>query len=130
MSNSSQPEDYSITLTDTLTGTTFSNVTLNNSIYTAGSTTIDFNNITLSTGTPSSYSFSGVTSINAFNTVSVNDIRIKLPEEWVDCLPDFQRIESMCKEYPGLKIAFDKFKTTYKLVKDDYDTPKDKRPKP
>lgn len=130
MSNSSQPEDYSITLTDTLTGTTFSNVTLNNSIYTAGSTTIDFNNITISTGGPSSYSFSGVTSINAFNTVSVNDIRIKLPEEWVDCLPDFQRIESMCKEYPGLKIAFDKFKTTYKLVKDDYDTPKDKRPKP
>lgn len=101
-----------------------------NNIYTAGSTTIDFNNITISTGGPSSYSFSGVTSINTFSSIGVNDIRIKLPEEWVDCLPDFQRIESMCKEYPGLKIAFDKFKTTYKLVKDDYDTPKDKRPKP
>jgi len=36
----------------------------------------------------------------------------------------------MCDEYPGLKIAFEKFKTTYKLVKDDYDTPKDKRKTP
>lgn len=128
MSTSSQPEDYSITLTDTLTGTTFSTVTLNNSIYTAGSTSIDFSNVTLTssiTSTPVSYSFSGLNTIS-----SISDIKIKLPEEWVDCLPDFQRIESMCKEYPGLKIAFDKFKTTYKLVKDDYDTPKDKRPKP
>ena len=134
MSNSSQPEDYSITLTDTMYSSSpepLDTITLtSNNIYTAGSTTIDFNNITLSTGTPSSYSFSGVTSINTFSSIGVNDIRIKLPEEWVDCLPDFQRIESMCKEYPGLKIAFDKFKTTYKLVKDDYDTPKDERPKP
>jgi hypothetical protein len=36
----------------------------------------------------------------------------------------------MCEQYPGLKIAFEKFKTTYYLVKDDYDTPEDKRPKP
>jgi hypothetical protein len=51
-------------------------------------------------------------------------------EEWVNSFPEWDRIEEMCKEYPGLKIAFEKFKTTYKLVKDDYDTPKDKRKKP
>jgi len=51
-------------------------------------------------------------------------------EEFVDCMPDYNRIEKMCKEYPGLAVAFEKFKTTYKLVKDDYDTPEDQRPKP
>jgi hypothetical protein len=52
------------------------------------------------------------------------------PQEFVDCLPDFNRVQKMCEEYPGLKIAYEKFVTTYKLVRDDYDTPKDKRPKP
>ena len=51
-------------------------------------------------------------------------------EEFVDSLPDFDRIQKMCEQYPGLKIAYEKFKTTYFLVKDDYDTPEDKRPKP
>lgn len=46
-------------------------------------------------------------------------------EEFVDCLPDFNRVQAMCEQYPGLKIAYEKFVTTYKLVKDDYDSPKD-----
>ena len=51
-------------------------------------------------------------------------------EEFVDCLPSLDRIKAMCEEYPGLKIAYEKFVTTYKLVKDHYDTPEDKRPLP
>jgi len=51
-------------------------------------------------------------------------------EDWIDRFPDFDKIQKMCEEYPGLKIAFEKFKTTYKLVRDHYDTPKDQRPKP
>jgi len=47
------------------------------------------------------------------------------PEEFVNCLPDFNRVQAMCEQYPGLKIAYEKFVTTYKLVKDDYDSPKD-----
>ena len=54
----------------------------------------------------------------------------KMPEEFVDSLPDFDRITKMCEQYPGLKIAFEKFKTTYYLVKDHYDTPEDQRPLP
>ena len=54
----------------------------------------------------------------------------KMPEEFVDAFPDYNRIQKMCEEYPGLKIAYEKFVTTYKLVKDHYDTPEDKRPKP
>jgi hypothetical protein len=53
-----------------------------------------------------------------------------LPEEWVNQFPDFDRVQKMCEEYPGLKIALEKFKTVYKLVKDHYDTPEDKRPRP
>ena len=51
----------------------------------------------------------------------------KGPEEWVDQFPDLHRIQKMCKQYPGLEIAFEKFKTTYHLVKDDYDNPKEKK---
>jgi len=75
----------------------------------------------------------GITNIGTIGTISSIDtsaVTINLPHEWVNCFPEFNRIEQMCKEYPGLAIAFEKFKTTYKLVKDHYDTPKDKRPKP
>lgn len=54
----------------------------------------------------------------------------KTPEEFVDAWPEYHRIQKMCEEYPGLKIAFEKFKTTYYLVKDHYDTPEDQRPLP
>ena len=70
---------------------------------------------------------SGTVTLNDINTTSFN---WKVPEEFIDAFPDYDRVEKMCKEYPGLAIAFEKFKTVYKLVKDDYDTPKDKRPKP
>ena len=70
---------------------------------------------------------SGTVTLDSINTSTFN---WKMPEEFVDAFPDYARIEKMCKEYPGLAIAFEKFKTTYKLVKDHYDTPEDKRPKP
>ena len=81
-----------------------------------------------------SISGSGYT-IASGSTVTLNDVNTtsfnwKMPEEFIDAFPDYDRVEKMCKEYPGLAIAFEKFKTVYKLVKDDYDTPKDKRPKP
>jgi hypothetical protein len=54
----------------------------------------------------------------------------KMPEEFVDAFPDYDRVQQMCDTYPGLKLAYEKFVTTYKLVKDHYDTPEDQRPKP
>jgi hypothetical protein len=70
--------------------------------------------------------------ISTLNNISIDtsSFKINLPEEWVDTFPDFNRVQKMCEEYPGLKIALEKFKTVYKLVKDHYDTPKDKRPRP
>ena len=52
------------------------------------------------------------------------------PEEWEGCFPDWTRVQYMCEQYPALQIAFERFKTTYKLVKDHYDTPEDQRPLP
>jgi len=73
----------------------------------------------------------GASTFGPISTIDTShSFTINLPEEWVNCLPDYDRIQKMCKEYPGLEIAFEKFKTVYKLVKDDYDTPKDKRPRP
>jgi hypothetical protein len=68
--------------------------------------------------------FAGITAqdISTFNW--------NLNEEFVNCLPDLNRVKKMCEEYPGLKLAYEKFVTTYKLVKDDYDSPPEKRIKP
>jgi len=46
-------------------------------------------------------------------------------QEWIDSFPDWQRVQDMCKKYPGLEIALRNFQTVYTLVKDDYDNPKD-----
>ena len=105
--------------------------------------------MTLTSDTGSNYYFSSGTStvtigggtgytmgaVGSSGTVTLNDISTtsfnwKMPEEFVDAFPDYNRIEKMCKEYPGLAIAFEKFKTVYNLVKDHYDTPEDQRPKP
>jgi hypothetical protein len=79
-----------------------------------------------------SYTIGGAGS-GGFAGITAQDISTfnwNLNEEFVNCLPDLERVKKMCEEYPGLKIAYEKFVTTYKLVRDDYDTPKDKRPKP
>lgn len=42
-------------------------------------------------------------------------------EDFIDRIPDLKRIDDMCAQYPALSLAWEKFKTTYRLVKDDYD---------
>jgi len=95
----------------------FSNITITGAVGVGTYTT------SYGIGAGGGSTFSGISSIDLNSTIFRN-------EEWVDSFPDFERIEKMCKEYPGLAIAFEKFKTTYKLVKDHYDTPEDQRPKP
>jgi hypothetical protein len=92
--------------------------------YSSGSTITISNggNITGAIGTGSTFTISGAGSAYEWSQ--------NLNQEWTNSFPDFDRIQKMCEEYPGLKIAFEKFKTTYKLVKDHYDTPEDQRPLP
>jgi hypothetical protein len=140
MSDSSAQDNSSITFVDNLDTITLDTSTWANMSSASGglsNISITSGGSSYSIGVAGTYSTSiggtgatvgGITSIGNIN--SYGNYTINLPEEWVNCFPDFDRIEKMCKEYPGLAIAFDKFKTTYKLVRDDYDTPKNKRSKP
>ena len=151
MTSFSAPQSYSITSSDTITLNDTITIDTNawNNLTTAG---VLLDNITISNGgtaysignTSGTYTSNysgqgatvgGITSIGTINNIGIpggagNTFTWAGQVEFVNCLPDFDRIEKMCEEYPGLKIAYEKFKTTYKLVADHYDTPKDKRPKP
>jgi hypothetical protein len=133
MSNSSAQTISSITLDDILADT----ITLTSSSTSYDTITVDpsysyqystGNTIGSISGAAGTYTIGA--SNNTISSITLNDFKITMPEEWVNCFPDFDRIETMCKEYPGLKVAYEKFVTTYKLVADHYDTPKDQRPKP
>jgi hypothetical protein len=41
-------------------------------------------------------------------------------EEFENIMPDFGKVQDMCKEYPALAKAYENFKMVYNLVKDDY----------
>lgn len=45
--------------------------------------------------------------------------------EFEDYMPAIDRIKSMCDEYPALQKAFERFRTTYQMVQDDFDSKKD-----
>ena len=145
MNNSSAQENYyttltdeqlsALTTTDTITLTsggssyynmcdTYTTINCHTPTYTSGSSTITFTGGTTSTSSYTIGNISGLTSVD------ISSIKINLPIEWVSCFPEWTRVEKMCEEYPALKIAFDKFKTTYKLVQDDYDAPPHKKIKP
>jgi hypothetical protein len=73
---------------------------------------------------------SGTIGISPLTSDQINSFTFQIPVEWQDRFPDWDKVQKMCEEYPGLKIAFEKFQTTYKLVVDHYDTPEDQRPRP
>ena len=77
---------------------------------------------------PTTYSIgsSGISTIT-LNGIDASSYSFNLPQEWIGCFPDWNRVEDMCKEYPGLKIAFENFKVFYEMVKDDYDNPTPKK---
>ena len=110
---------YSINASDTITLSGIENCNVS---YYGGST--------LTTTAISSLTASQINTVTIGGTIDSSSFTINFPNEWVNCFPEFNRIERMCEEYPGLKVAYEKFVTTYKLVADHYDTPKDKRPKP
>jgi len=142
MTTSSVHPDYLPTSSDTITISalnTSGNVTIGNttgtSFYYTGagigglsSSTITIANGGAMTGTISSGSI-GIGPTVVLSGAGTG-YEWQMPTEWIDKFPDWDKVKKMCEEYPGLKIAFEKFQTTYKLVVDHYDTPEDKRPKP
>ena len=151
MNNSSVPPSYStisvndepITITglsDTIKLTSYDTSTSGIAGYNSniGYSGFSGGTVTISSGasgygTISSLTTGQLTAINigsGLNGTDYTTFTFNTPEDWVNQFPDWNRVQKMCEEYPGLKIVFEKFKTTYKLVKDHYDTPADQRPRP
>jgi len=129
MNISSAQMDYSITSSNSV-----DTITLDDTITTGAGVSGSSGTISITGGGSSgtSYTIGGAGS-GGFAGITAQDVSTfnwNLNEEFVNCLPDLNRIKNMCEQYPGLKIAYEKFVTTYKLVRDDYDTPEDQRPKP
>ena len=114
MSTSSLPEDYSITLNDTISIDTSSWSSYN---------LIGANTVTITSGAAgSSYH------IGSSDTITLDTSNIwNSPREWDNSFPEWDRIQEMCKHYPSLEIALRNFKVIYELVKDDYDNPVPKK---
>ena len=64
------------------------------------------------------------TSYGSFNTSNIETNSFTgswTIEEFDGRFPDYSKVIDMCKQYPGLEIAYRKFKEIYKMVKEDYD---------
>ena len=125
MSNSSQQQtsldDLLKNLTIDLSDATTVTSSMSDYSYSYNSNTIS--TITMCPPISSTTYTSGIDTI----TIDSSSFTFNLPKEWVDCFPDWDRVEDMCKKYPGLEIAFRNFQTVYQLVKDDYDNPVPKK---
>lgn len=97
------------------------------------SDTIDTSNISSSTmsswstdtvtlGSTPTFTISTDSEINSTYTFGGDDITITThePVDFIDQLPTLNKIQAMCREYPGLDKAFDNFKITYKMVHQDW----------
>ena len=108
------------------TGSDVYTITLDDSAF---SSNLSYDNtITITSGgTQPSYSIGASPSYTITDSTGYSNFNWGAPQEWVDSFPEWQRVEDMCKKYPGLEIALRNFRTIYTLVKDDYDNPKDKK---
>jgi lipoprotein-anchoring transpeptidase ErfK/SrfK len=116
----------------TISGGTGSSYYYNTGAGGAGNT-ITISNGGYATGSSGTISIGAgltATTISSLTAEQIASFTYQMPVEWKDKFPDWDKVQKMCEEYPGLKIAFEKFQTIYKLVVDHYDTPEDKRPKP
>lgn len=77
--------------------------------------TLTSTDFTTSSYTTSNLSTIDLTSIESFSTLYNPSL------EFDGMWPAYHRVQEMCKEYPGLEIAYRKFKEVYKMVKEDYD---------
>lgn len=129
MTTSSQQPDYStILISDPAIDSTLDTITISSADSSYYSSQYDFSTssigtITLTgssgaTYTVPSMSGSTISFPSNFDNITIGNL---FPEEFVNGFPDWNRVEQMCKLYPGLEIALKKFREVYTMVKDDYD---------
>jgi len=75
------------------------------------------NTIDIGTISTSTLEYNGIDDL-----VSLDDFSITIndPVEFEDRMPDVAKIEDMCNDYPALKQAYEKFKTIYAMVHQDW----------
>ena len=122
MNNSSQEQNFTIPLdkleleTFTLSSDTWANLTP------ASIPALTSADIITLTGTPygsGSITIGNIETIDIGSFTGSNNYWVK--EDFDGRFPDYDRVQKMCKDYPGLEIAYRKFKEVYKMVKEDYD---------
>lgn len=122
MSNSSQEQIFTITLdSDTDTNSICDNVVTWNTTSIPALTTNDIITLTGSPYASGSVTYSNIETIDLSAIETFSSFTNLYKEEFDGRFPDYDRVQEMCKEYPGLDIAYRKFKEVYKMVKEDYD---------
>jgi hypothetical protein len=119
VNNSSQEPIYTITLDNTTKE-------LNDTVFHWDSMSIPAltsNDIITLTGPSSSsaYTIGNIETVDLSGIESFTSFTNLYKEEFDGIFPDYDRVQEMCKEYPGLEIAYRKFKEVYKMVKEDFD---------
>lgn len=104
--------DEYITMSDATTITINTTDTLDLDINHHYGHTIDISTITTST----------IDTTGFDELISMDDLTITLndPVEFEDHMPDVAKVEDMCNDYPALAQAYEKFKTIYAMVHQDW----------
>jgi hypothetical protein len=109
---------------DTITISSIDTIDIGNTITYVSSPSYSYSP---SISLPSGITVGSTVSFPSITSIDTSSFTINIPVEWVDCFPDWNRVDDMCKKYPALEIALRNFKTVYQLVKDDYDNPTPKK---
>lgn len=122
MNNSSQEQTFTITLNDEpIDFKSLDTITISSDSW-ANLTTTSIPALTsadIITLTGTAY---GSLNTSAIETIDIGSFTNNwVISEFDGRFPDYGRVMDMCKEYPGLEIAYRKFKEVYKMVKEDYD---------
>lgn len=120
MNNSSQEQTYTITLDDDVNE---SKDIVIHDWDSLGIPALTSNDIITLTGSnsASSYTIANIETIDLSHIDTFTTFTNFYKDEFDGRFPDYDRVQEMCKEYPGLDIAYRKFKEVYKMVKEDFD---------
>ena len=121
MNDSSQEQTYTITLNE-VEPLKPEDITISwDSSSIPALTTSDIITLTGSPYSSGSYTIGNIETIDLSHIDSFTSFTNFYKDEFDGRFPDYERVQEMCKEYPGLEIAYRKFKEVYKMVKEDYD---------
>ncbi len=121
MNNSSQEPIYTVTLDET-ESLKSDDITVTWDVNSLPS--LNTSDIITLTGTPynsGSYTIGNIETVDLTGIDSFTTFTNFYKDEFDGRFPDYERVQEMCKEYPGLEIAYRKFKEVYKMVKEDFD---------